>query len=85
MKFGYDCVKRMKDELLAFMAKHNFETLAALGPQPAVLHHPRRPRAAQAAAKEAEKAAAATKRSMVTKDTQWTGDKFVEQSAALSR
>src|SRR6204780_5338839 len=28
MKFGYECVKPMCDELLAFMAKHKFETLA---------------------------------------------------------
>src|SRR3954447_25054871 len=28
MKFGYDCVKRMQDELLGFMSKHNFETLS---------------------------------------------------------
>jgi dihydroorotate dehydrogenase len=28
MKFGYECVKPMCDELLAFMEKHKFETLA---------------------------------------------------------
>src|SRR3954462_10870539 len=28
MKFGYDCVKRMCDELLAFMEKHKFETIS---------------------------------------------------------
>src|SRR6202453_3410406 len=28
MKFGYDCVKTMKEELLAFMEKHKFNTLA---------------------------------------------------------
>ena len=28
MKFGYECVKPMCDELLAFMDKHKFETLA---------------------------------------------------------
>ncbi len=28
MKFGYECVKPMCDELLAFMARHKFETLA---------------------------------------------------------
>src|SRR6187551_817650 len=28
MKMGYECVRRMKDELLGFMAKHKFETLA---------------------------------------------------------
>src|SRR4051812_32662841 len=29
MKMGYECVRRMKDELLGFMEKHKFETLAA--------------------------------------------------------
>ena len=28
MKFGYECVRPMCDQLLAFMAKHKFETLA---------------------------------------------------------
>src|SRR5205814_190445 len=28
MKYGYDMVKRMKDELLSFMAKHNFNSIA---------------------------------------------------------
>src|SRR5882724_1783954 len=28
MKFGYECVKPMQEQLLAFMAKHKFETLA---------------------------------------------------------
>ena len=28
MKFGYECVKPMCEELLAFMEKHKFETLA---------------------------------------------------------
>src|SRR4051812_41601520 len=28
MKFGYECVKPMCDQLLAFMEKHSFETLA---------------------------------------------------------
>ena len=27
MKIGYECVKPMSDELLAFMEKHKFETL----------------------------------------------------------
>src|ERR1043166_6769637 len=27
MKFGYECVKPMCDELLAFMEKHGFETI----------------------------------------------------------
>ena len=28
MKFGYECVKPMQEELLAFMDKHKFHTLA---------------------------------------------------------
>src|ERR1700744_5329295 len=28
MKFGYECVRPMQEQLLAFMGKHGFETLA---------------------------------------------------------
>jgi dihydropyrimidine dehydrogenase (NADP+)/dihydropyrimidine dehydrogenase (NAD+) subunit PreA len=47
MKLGYDMVKRMKDELLSFMAQAQVRDHRRLqGPQPPVLHHPRRPREA---------------------------------------
>src|SRR4029077_19130796 len=40
MKFGYECVKPMCDELLAFMAKHKFETLGYFKGQNLDYFHP---------------------------------------------
>jgi hypothetical protein len=84
MKFGYDCVKPMCDELLAFMAKHKFETLAdfkgkSLGYFTTHADLVKR----QTERKAAQKAAAAGK--VVRSDGEWSGDEFVKQSDALSR
>jgi dihydroorotate dehydrogenase subfamily 1 len=83
MKFGYDMVKRMKDELLAFMTKHKFETISDFkghSLQYFTTHHDLVKRQA-----EAKAAAAAKAKGMVTKDTEWQGDSFVKQSDALAR
>ena len=84
MKFGYECVKPMCDELLAFMAKHKFETLADFKGKSLdyfTTHADLVQK--QAARKAAQKAAAAAK--VVKSDTEWTGSEFVKQSDALSR
>jgi len=84
MKFGYECVKPMCDELLAFMAKHKFETLADFKGKSLdyfTTHADLVQR--QTARKAAQKAAAATK--TVKSDGEWSGDEFVKQSDALSR
>jgi dihydroorotate dehydrogenase subfamily 1 len=84
MKFGYECVKPMCDELLAFMAKHKFETLADFKGKSLdyfTTHADLVQR--QTARKAAQKAAAASK--TVKSDGEWTGDEFVKQSDALSR
>ncbi len=85
MKFGYECVKRMQEELLAFMEKHQFETLADFKGKSldyftthAELVRMQRER------KEHDKAAAAAK-TMVRADGEWSGDEFVKQSDALAR
>lgn len=85
MKFGYECVKRMEEELLAFMEKHGFETLADFKGKSldyftthAELVRMQRER------KEKDKAAAEAKK-MVKADSEWTGDEFVNQSDALAR
>lgn len=83
MKFGYDMVKKMQDELLAFMTKHNFETIADFkghSLQYFTTHADLVRRQA-----EAKAAAAAKAKGMVTKDTEWKGDEFVKQSDALAR
>ncbi len=86
MKHGYDCVKQMGDDLLAFMAKHRFETIAdfkgySLRYFTTHADLVRRQAEAKAAAKVKVDAAKA----LVSKDGQWEGDDFVRQSESLSR
>ena len=84
MKFGYEMVKPMCDELLAFMAKHKFETLADFKGKSLdyfTTHADLVKR--QTDRKAAQKAAAASK--MVQADGEWNGSDFVKQSAALAR
>ena len=87
MKFGYECVKPLQDQLLAFMAKHKFETLADFKGKslPYFTTHADLV-AKQTARKAAQKAAAiATASKVVKSDGEWTGDEFVKQSDALSK
>jgi dihydroorotate dehydrogenase subfamily 1 len=81
MKMGYGCVARMKDEVLSFMAKHNFESINDFkghSLQYFTTH-------ADLVHRRAESKAAAMKGAVVTKDADWQGDSFVNQSDALSR
>lgn len=83
MKFGYDCVKRMKDELLGFMAKKNFETLGQFkghSLQYFTTHADLVQRQAEAKALARAKAAG-----VVVKDGEWQGNDFVKQSENLAR
>src|SRR6266550_9100574 len=83
MKMGYACVNKMKDELLSFMAKHNFETIDQFkghSLQYFTTHADLVKRQA-----EAKAAAKAKAKGMVTKDGEWQGDNFVKQSDALAR
>jgi dihydropyrimidine dehydrogenase (NADP+)/dihydropyrimidine dehydrogenase (NAD+) subunit PreA len=84
MKEGYRIVKPMCDELLAFMEKHQFETLDDFrghSLQFFTTHSDLVKRQADArAAKQAE-----AKKKMITADAQWDGDDFVKQSDALAR
>ena len=84
MKFGYEHVKPMCEQLLAFMEKHKFETLADFRGKSLdyfTTHADLVKR--QAERKAAQKSATAAK--MVKSDGEWTGDEFVKQSQALSR
>jgi dihydropyrimidine dehydrogenase (NADP+)/dihydropyrimidine dehydrogenase (NAD+) subunit PreA len=79
MKMGYECVRPMKDQLLSFMARHKFETIADFkghSLQYFTTHADlvKRQAEAKAAAKEA-----------VAKDGDWKGDQFVNQSESLAR
>jgi hypothetical protein len=76
-------VKRMKDELLSFMAKHNFETVEQFkghSLQYFTTHADLVKRQA-----EAKAAAKARVKGMVTKDSDWQGENFTKQSDALAR
>ncbi len=88
MKFGYECVKRMQEELLAFMEKHKFETLAEFKGKSLdyFTTHAELVRM-QAERKAKDKAAAeeAAAKKMVRADSEWSGDEFVKQSDALAR
>lgn len=92
MKFGYECVKPMCEQLLAFMEKHHFETLADFKGKSLeyftthadLVHRQAERKAAQKAA-AAGATAAAPARKMVAGDGEWTGDDFVKQSSALAR
>jgi len=86
MKFGYEHVKPMCEQLLAFMAKHKFGTLADFKGKSLdyfTTHADLVKR--QTERKAAQKAAAAAPKKMVQADGEWTGDDFVKQSAALAR
>jgi dihydropyrimidine dehydrogenase (NADP+)/dihydropyrimidine dehydrogenase (NAD+) subunit PreA len=84
MKFGYEHVKPMCEQLLAFMDKHKFNTLADFKGKSLdyfTTHADLVKR--QTERKAAQKAAAASK--MVKSDAEWNGSDFVKQSQALSR
>ncbi len=88
MKFGYEHVKPMCDQLLAFMAKHKFETLADFKGKSLdyfTTHADLVKRQAERKAAQKAAAAAAPAKKMVQADGEWTGDDFVKQSQALSR
>ena len=82
MKLGYGMVAKMKDELLSFMTKHNFERISDFkghSLQYFTTHADLVKRQAEA------KAAAKAKAGVVAKDGEWQGDQFVKQTDALAR
>ncbi|HEV7924232.1 MAG TPA: NAD-dependent dihydropyrimidine dehydrogenase subunit PreA [Verrucomicrobiae bacterium] len=83
MKFGYECVKPMQEQLLAFMDQHKFNTLADFKGRslPYFTTHLDLVQK-QAQRKAAQKAASQKK--VVNSDGEWSGDSFVQQSNALS-
>lgn len=89
MKFGYECVKPMCEQLLAFMEKHKFErledfrgiSLDYFTTHADLVERQRQRKAAEKAQKEAAQKAS----TMVANDGEWTGEDFVKQSDALAR
>jgi dihydropyrimidine dehydrogenase (NADP+)/dihydropyrimidine dehydrogenase (NAD+) subunit PreA len=82
MKFGYECIKPLREELLAFMEKHKFDTLADFQGKslPYFTSHSDLVQR-QARRKATQKAA----QKGVANDGDWNGDSFVQQSDALAR
>jgi hypothetical protein len=83
MKFGYECVKPMCDQLLAFMEKHKFETLADFKGKSLDYFTTHADLVRRQAERKAAQKAASVKG--VKSDGEWSGDEFVKQSDALSR
>ena len=85
MKFGYPIIREMKEQLLAFMEKHKFETLSDFkghSVQYFTTHADLVARQAQArAAKKAEH----DRKKGIRSDAEWEGDDFVKQTEALAR
>ncbi len=82
MKMGYGCVRKMKDELLGFMAQHQFESIADFkghSLQYFTTHADLVRRQAKAKAKAAKAGG------LVAKDGEWQGDEFVKQTESLTR
>ncbi len=78
MKFGYEMVQPMCGELLAFMEKHQFATLADFKGKslPFFTTH------ADLVKRQTTRKAASNQR---LNDNEWRGDNFVQQSQALAR
>ena len=86
MKYGYDCVRKMCDDLLAFMDKHQFQTIPHFkghSLQYFTTHADLVRR--QAEAKAAARLKAAEAKALVIKDGQWEGNDFVRQTESLAR
>jgi dihydroorotate dehydrogenase subfamily 1 len=84
MKFGYGCVKPMCEELLAFMDKHGFETLADFKGRSLPYFTTHADLVLRQAERKALQKAAAVK-GAVSSDGEWTGDSFVQQSNSLAQ
>jgi dihydropyrimidine dehydrogenase (NADP+)/dihydropyrimidine dehydrogenase (NAD+) subunit PreA len=81
MIHGYGMVKEMCDSLLAFMEKHNFETLDDFRGASIPYFSTHADLVIRQAKAKAE--AKARREGMIEKDAQWSGEDFVEQSDKL--
>jgi dihydroorotate dehydrogenase subfamily 1 len=85
MKFGYECVKPMCAELLAFMETHKFETLADFKGKSLDYFTTHADLVRRQGERKAAQKAAEAQKKMVSADGEWSGDSFVQQSDALAR
>ena len=85
MKFGYECVKPMCEQLLAFMEKHQFETLSDFKGRSLDYFTTHADLVKRQTERKAAAKAAGESRKMIGSDIEWSGDDFVKQSDALAR
>jgi dihydropyrimidine dehydrogenase (NADP+)/dihydropyrimidine dehydrogenase (NAD+) subunit PreA len=85
MKFGYEMVKPMCEQLLAFMEKHKFETLDDFKGKSLDYFTTHAELVRMQAERKAAQKAAAEEKKVVKADSEWSGDEFVKQSDALAR
>ena len=85
MKFGYECIKPMCEELLAFMDRHKFGTLADFKGKSLPYFTTHADLVKRQTDRKAAQKAAATPKKMVQADGEWSGDDFVKQSNDLAR
>ncbi len=78
-------VKPMCDELLAFMEKHKFETLADFKGKSLDYFTTHAELVRMQGERKAAQKAAAEEKKVVKADSEWSGDEFVKQSDALAR
>jgi dihydroorotate dehydrogenase subfamily 1 len=79
MKFGYECVKPMQEQLLGFMERHKFNALADFKGRSLPYFTTHFDLVQKQAQRKADKKKAASA------DGEWRGDSFVQQSNALAR
>lgn len=84
MKHGYAMVKSMCDELSAFMDGHGFGSIEDFRGH-SLQYFTTHAELVRLQRQAKETAQAERKKKMVVEDAQWSGDKFVDQSDALSR
>ncbi len=85
MKRGYRCVQPMKEQLLEFMAQHQFETLEDFKGHSLQYFTTHADLVVKQAEARAAKKAEHDKKKMIQADADWDGDDFVDQSDALAR
>jgi dihydropyrimidine dehydrogenase (NADP+)/dihydropyrimidine dehydrogenase (NAD+) subunit PreA len=85
MKFGYPIIREMKEQLLAFMEKHKFETLSDFKGHSVQYFTTHADLVARQARARAAKKAEHERKKSIRSDAEWEGDDFVKQTDALAR
>ena len=85
MKSGYEIVRPMQDQLLAFMERHKFNRLEDFRGHALQFFTTHAELVERQTAARAAKKAEHARKTMIQADADWDGDDFVRQSDALAR